>query len=221
MSLVGIRKRYRYGLTTSAMLHRLEGFGIALYPYVVYVEKARPGDAVSELAITRLSGENLEPILARCTLPVDAAQWRQRIDDGEIGLAAEDGNEVVGYAWASLEFFGGVCIGRLFPLAAHEAYLFDLFVRDDYRGRALAIDLRRTMARELAALGRSDFYSYTLWFNTPARRFKQKLKATPVELRFAGRLFSRWSFDVRLRRYGVRTAAPAFAAGHRAADEPL
>lgn len=221
MSFAGIRKLHRYGLTTSVMLHRLGRLGIELCPYVVYLEQAPPGDARPELAIARLSAENLESVLARCGTRVDARQWRQRIADGEIGVTAQEGEAIVGHAWASLRYFGGVSIGRLFPLAGHEAYLFDLFVRDDHRGRGLAIDLRRAMARELAALGRTDFYSYALWFNTPARRFKQKLHATPVELRFAGNLFSQWSFDFRLRRYTTRTAAPAFASTTGGANEPL
>ena len=58
----------------------------------------------------------------------------------------------------------------------------------------------------LRKMGRSRFYSYTDFLNTPARRFKLKLGARNLALRLHLGLFGKWSKTVTLRRYSQETA---------------
>lgn len=203
VSLRGLRRTWERGLLTSAVLNRLRRVGLDFQPYVVYVEKptvvANGSDRGYEAE--RVTEANLDYILDQFPAPLDAKQWRQRVNAGDIGMLSKNGTEMVGYSWASLEYFEGISVTPLFALSAHEAYLFDLYVCPEHRGHGVPLFLRRAMSAQLKRLARTDFYSFTLLFNVPARRFKQTVGATPLEIRLAGRLFASWSFDVRLRRH--------------------
>jgi GNAT superfamily N-acetyltransferase len=135
---------------------------------------------------------------------VNSGKWRDRTESGDHGLLLEHGGDLVGYTWASERWFLGIDNRPLFELAAGEAYLFDTYVENAYRGSGIAGLLRELMCERLASAGRDTFYSFTLVINKSARRFKEKLAASPVELRVRVRLFGRWFADGRLRQWRPR-----------------
>lgn len=188
------------------LLKALRRIGIDLAPYVIYVEqgpmpRASVGQSFEQSLIT---AANIEHVLARYGSEVNAQKWRARVGGGEHGLLLEHGGALVGYTWASESRFLGIDNRPLFELAAHEAYLFDTFVAPGFRGRGIAGLLRELMCSRLEAFGRNTFLSFTLAHNAPARRFKEKLAARPLEMRVRARLFGRWFVDARLRQWQPR-----------------
>ena len=180
-----VRRLWRHGLVTHAVLGKLARLGLRVTPYLVYREPP------STPAPRRLAGLTVEPItdetLARTVAligddaSVKAERWRKALRRGQRGFVLRRGTDFIGYAWADLH----VCRLRRArrPLDPTEAYLRDTFVARRHRGRQLAVLLRQTMYRALAAEGRERFLSASGLFNTPARRFKTRLGARPTELR--------------------------------------
>ncbi len=202
MSLISrIQNRLKYGLLTRSVLLRLRKLNITFTPYFLYLEKdLTPHDDVHTYQVERVTWDNLEHIIEYFPDPtIRLKTWRRRLDAGNSGLLLKDGDEMVGYTWASLKYCRGVAVRPLFELSEKQAYLFDMYVTDAYRGRRIAPLMRQMCYAELGGLGRTELYSISEYFNRPARRFKEKLGAVPVELRLGATLFEHIRFDVRLR----------------------
>ena len=86
-------------------------------------------------------------------------------------------------------------------LSHDEAYLFDMYVDKDFRGMSLAPLLRHHLFQHLTSQGVRRFYSMTAYFNRSSRKFKAKLGARELELRFTIGFWSRLNADFLLRRY--------------------
>jgi hypothetical protein len=61
--------------------------------------------------------------------------------------------------------------------------------------------MRASCYEALSKIGKTRFYGHTDYFNTPARRFKDKLFARDEALRFHVHLWGRWSRTFALRRH--------------------
>jgi GNAT superfamily N-acetyltransferase len=120
--------------------------------------------------------------------------------ENKLCFGARDGSRLVAKMWCDLEAFHYPPNYRI--LASDEAYLFAAYTDPDYRGRDLAPLMRTACYAALQKMGRNRFYSYTEYFNTAARRFKEKLGARNEALRVHIDLFGRWSRTLTLRRYG-------------------
>ncbi len=201
------RRKRRFGLLLRAVNRRVARAGIRINPYLLYLESSAgartndgPGSTYYSTAIIR--EENHGPILDG--LPEGAAKravWRRRIAAGNPGLVLLNEEKIVGYMWASLTVCRGVAVKPLFILKDNQAYLFDTYVVETYRGKGVSGLLRRLMYEELAARGRTEYYSISMYFNRPARVFKEKLGARRVEARLSIDLFGKWLADYRLRSF--------------------
>lgn len=199
-----LKGRLRHGLATQELLDRLGRAGVVFYPYIVF----RECDAGLEPArhtgfeIRRLGQHDTEQLVTVAARTLSRQKVEERFRNGHLAVGAFDGGSLVAYTWCNRTHFGGV--GQKTPrrlLEGHEAYLYDAFTAPDYRGHGLVPQLRSELYRQLAADGRDELYSVSLYFNRSARRFKQKLGARPVELRLSVNLFDRFKRDLRLRRY--------------------
>lgn len=203
----------RFGLTTQRLLGRLRGFGLHISPYYLFRERvpaAPPAAPGAEFRSELLSREDLESAAA-CTAWGTAAEFTGRLDRGHVCVVLKHrdpaGRETIaGYTWADLEEINdAVCRA---PLAAGEAYLYDAFVAEAHRGRALAPYLRYCCYRYLMGQGRERFYSVSDYFNTPAIRFKLKLGAEVARIGLQIEPFGRGPWHWVLRRYPEAPAAP-------------
>jgi hypothetical protein len=201
----------RYGLLTRSVLLRLQRIGIDCMPYILYREGTVQalGDVLgSEYQIERIRPDDVQYIADNFpNADFTAEGWRQRLADRQLGLLVRCGKEMVGYTWADVKECGLGPGKLLFRLAAHQAYLRYTFITNSYRGRALAPALRRRIYEEMAQAGKTELFSVSEYFNTPAKNFKKKLGAVPLELRISVKLFRRWGLDLRLARQGARHAA--------------
>lgn len=201
----------RFGLTTQRLLGRLRTLGLVISPYYLFRERVpddpppAPGAGFRSELLRR---DELDSAAA-CTTWGSVREFAGRLDRGHVCVALKhrtaDGREsIAGYTWADLnEINDAACRA---PLAEDEAYLYDAFVAEAHRGRALAPHLRYCCYQVLRSQGREHFYSVSDYFNTPAIRFKLKLGAEVARVGLQVELFGRGPWHWILRRYPPRGA---------------
>ena len=195
----------RYGLMTRSVLLRLRKIGIEIEPYILYREGASDTEISDrpEYAVTEIEPEDTDNVAAALDdQSITVTAWRDRIASGQLGLLLSRGDEVVRYTWADTMFCSLVNPrNTLFELHDGQAYLRYTYVKKSFRGKDLAPYLRSCMYRKLHDQGYTELLSISEFFNRPARNFKKKLDAVPLQLRVSVQLFHRWGFDARLRHY--------------------
>lgn len=190
-------------MTRYLLLH-LQKIGIDVMPYVVYREHMRSSGAglPSELKIERITINNARYAVNRFPAGNATSEiWLKRITEGDIGLLMSHEGEPVGYTWTDTRTFHLRSAKPLFMLNDKQAYLANTFIVPQARGRRLSLPLRHHMYAELDSMGYEDFFSISEFFNTPAKKFKRRLGATPLELRLSVELFRRWECDIRVYQY--------------------
>jgi GNAT superfamily N-acetyltransferase len=182
-----------------AILRRLRKIGIHLEPFFTVREGGQILPTKSSNFRFDFLAENDFEALVEFSRSEERQVLRSWLDQGKRCFVAWDGSRMIANMWCDFEEFN-------FPpnyrrLDEDEVYLFAAFAHPDYRGQNLAPQMRNRCYAALRSLGRSRFYSYTDYFNVPARRFKEKLGARNETLRLYVRLFGRWSRTITLRTY--------------------
>lgn len=201
-TLTHILGHIKHGLIIHALLSRLAKIGIGFKPYIVYREQyGQPSDADGLSGdIEQITSDNLEQILQDFPEKhFTPRMWRERLAAGDMGMLLKEGDQMIGFTWANLRN----CIYHkpLFKLTDRQAYFKDTYIVKSHRGKGRAVAMRKVTVAALQRLGRKEFFSITEAFNTSARKFKDALPATPMELRLCMVLFSKTLFDIRLREY--------------------
>ena len=173
----------------SAALRLLEPVGIVIRPFVVVQE----GVVAASIAVhPRFVGgfvdeTDLPELVRRGSKNADVC--RERLQRGQLCYAIKDGDRIVAKMWCDLDEINFVPMRR--PLADNEAYLYAAFTDDAVRGQNLAPLMREHCYAALRARGRDVFWSYSDFFNAPARRFKEKLGAVETAMGIYVSLFGR------------------------------
>lgn len=185
----------------AAILRRLARLGLRLHPFLLVREGIEPrradrpdgrfqfgpvtADDIDELL-------RLEPKPARDVLE----RW---FAEGKRCHGVRDGAKLVAKTWSDLAEFNYPPLYR--KLEADEAYLYAAYIDPDYRGHNLAPFMRAECHAVLREMGRTRLWSYTDYYNAPARRFKAKLGAVDAALCLHVDLFGQWSKTLTLRHY--------------------
>lgn len=184
-----------------ALLSRIARLGIHVTPFVTILEGATPLSRPpldAEFRFSELTAADIKDLLElepTCTSDKQLA----RFTEGKRCFGLWHGSRLVAKTWCDLEEITSPWGPR--RLNSGEVYLFSAFSDPSYRGRDLAPALRFACYEALRNCGFTRFYSYSAFFNRPARRFKQKLGGVEQELRLHIGLLDRWSKTVTLKRY--------------------
>jgi len=184
-----------------ALLRRTKWIGIRIDLFITVregetpVEIAQPPRAYNFGFLTEKNIEDLKGLQPR----TDPEKLHTRFREGKLCFGVRDNSRLIAKMWCDLNEFNYPANYR--KLAADEVYLYSAFVDPEYRGHGLAPLMRAAGYASLRELGRSKFYSCTLFFNTASRRFKAKLGAREESLRAHLKLFGKWSTTVTLRHY--------------------
>lgn len=173
----------------AAVLRRLEPLGIVIRPFVV----VREGIVATSIAThPRFVGGFIDesdiPELVRQGSQ-NAEICRERLRRGQLCYAIKDGERIVAKMWCDLGEINFPPTRR--PLAPNEAYLYAAYTDPDVRGQNLAPLMREQCYAALRARGRNVFWSYSDFYNAPARRFKEKLGAIETAVGIHVALFGR------------------------------
>ena len=188
------------------ILDRLSRLGIRLTPYVIVDES--PGElrdydkTVADCEIRPLQAEDMHRVANMPHRKRDLEDVLSRLDAAEC-FGAFIGDSLAGYTWSRSDSIPR-SKSRVYslPLAADQAYVFDMYVDQDFRGMSLAPFLRHKLDQYLSDKGVHRFYSITAYFNRSSRKFKAKLGAREFELRIAVGFWSFVNADFLLWRYG-------------------
>lgn len=188
-----------------ALLRRLEGVGIQLYPYYLIKEEINehtPTDWAAQDAIYETGFATEADVDQLCALEQrrSGEKLQRLLRENKLCFVARKDQHIVGMTWCDLEEFNNDLIK--FPLSAKQSYLFRAFVAHSERGAGLAPFLRYRCYQALNTLGRDEFFSYSDYYNTPAIRFKEKLGGRAVLTGLRLKLFDRYDWNWVLKHYG-------------------
>jgi hypothetical protein len=164
------------------------------------------GDGLEDYTLTVFGPEEVRAIAS--LLP-----WRgetdllQQLQRGNRCFGLKHQGQIAAFVWCDLN----ECSYRWHrvPLRDNEAYLYDQFTLDAFRGRNLAPYLRYRTHDALRRIGRDIFYSATQSFNSSALRLKEKLGGRLLWLAVGIDLFGKVQRHYILRRYADVQPPPA------------
>lgn len=185
----------------SAVLRMLKRLGVGIEIYFTVREDGHA--AVMETRDSSLSTgflhRNDAQQIAEVKYGGGLEQTLRWFDEGKLCFGVKDGSRIVGKMWCDLDAFHFP--PELRKLEPDEAYFFAAAVCDQYRGQNIAPLMRIALSDALRAKSRRRFYSYTEYFNKPARRFKEKLGCRNETLRLYVNLFGKWKRTWTLKQY--------------------
>ena len=182
------------------ILRRLRQAGVRIEPFVtvregvVHLELPDAPDTYHFGFLTSADTEDLLSLEAGASHD-EITRW---FGDGKLCYGVRDGSRLIAKMWCDLDEFSYPPNYR--RLEPDEVYLFAAYTDPAHRGDGLAPLMRAEGYAALRKKGRSRFYSYTDYFNTPARRFKAKLGAREELLRLHIDVLGKWSKTVTLKR---------------------
>lgn len=204
MSLNRILRKARNGIYMQRLLSNLARLGIEITPYNIVREQANAaGSAVAAAAIPDLEVDWLEDHELGEILHLEGKgmldELQQRAANGHRCYVAKLGARVVAKMWCDLqEFHYPPC---QFDLQDNEAYFYAAHTEPGHQGMGISPFLRENCYKALAKEGITNFYSYTEYFNIPAKKFKRKLGARNIALCLHVSLFDHISWNWTLRKY--------------------
>ena len=183
------------------ILWRLGRVGIRITPFISNREglgELDPVDIDGAFEFCELTEADIDDLVS-LDPNHSAARLLEQFRQGKLCFGLRDGSRLVAKTWCDLDEVHSEVGPR--KLNEGEAYLFTAYTDPEYRGRKLAPMLRSACCRELRRRRVSSFYSYSLYFNLPARRFKKKLGAVEEELKVHINLFQKWSRTLTIKTY--------------------
>lgn len=127
---------------------------------------------------------------------LDSTNSRDTVDemfrDGKLCFGVWDDTRLIAKMWCDPDELYHPIEPR--QLDADEVYLQLAYVDPEYRGQNIAPLMRMAGYEALQEIGITRFYSYSMYMNTQARRFKKKLGARSESLTVYIRWFGRWTY---------------------------
>jgi len=188
--------KIRHGLVMDAMVAKLDKIMLrrlrskninVIIPFYLYQEgifgeyckNYRDGSENYEIGFFK--PENMKDI---ASFPRDGwsseKELLTRLSEGHKCYGVKYRGKVAAFTWCNFVNCHSVLYN--FPLKKNEAYLYDAYTTESFRGRGIAPHLRFKLYEVLHKMGRNRFYSISLFFNKSAIRFKKKLYARPLIL---------------------------------------
>jgi len=123
----------------------------------------------------------------------------KRLETGCLCLGLKNRSSIIGHMWCNLSTCDSPLLA--FPLKQNEAYLTGALTIEEYKGKNIAPYLRYHFYKLLHEMGRTELCSVTEYFNKPAIKFKEKLRARPSRLYLYLCFLKRYRTVILLRRY--------------------
>jgi hypothetical protein len=199
---VGIK--IRYGMVLQVIKNRIGRIGIEIIPYYFFQEGAvevkmpRIKGSVTDYTFVFLGPADMKMISLGNT-GFTEQQYLNFLTVGGICLGMKFGDEIAAFMWINLKERGFK--ETIIPLKHDEAYLWNMYTMESFRGMNLAPYLRYKSYEVLKEMRRDKLYSISEYFNTPAIKFKLKLNASRLRLGLYIKLFKKYHWDLTLRTY--------------------
>lgn len=156
---------------------------------------------ISPCEIFLLKPTDLRDISNNEEVPQSEEELLGRLIEGCICIGIRHHDDIAAYMWCNLRKCDFIFLE--FDLKNDEAYLMDARTFSSYRGKHLAPYLRKELYQHLRQIGRTKFYSITMYWNIPAQKFKEKLNAKPQVLFLWVKLLSDYKWAIPLKKYKI------------------
>ena len=198
-------RRIRNGLIVFSFLRVLARCGLYIAPFYLHQEGSFGRDwqdhekCFGEYDKGLLGSKDMKEIAQIPLRKTSEQEFLRRLEEGEKCFGAKYNGKIAAFTWVSFDSCHDIMCK--FKLKVNEAYLFDAYTLEPFRGKGIAPYVRFKCYQWLEALGCERLYSITLFFNTPAMRFKNKLNAKPLMLGLYIRLFRKWCLRWKIKDY--------------------
>ncbi len=200
-----VKEKFRYGVATKVVLDRMAMVGFRVNPFYLIEERlfedlgVKLEEGFESFEISLLGPEDMEEIGRIPGYNPTTDQLLERLDKGQKCFGVKQEGRLAGFTWADLR----ECSDKWckLPVEENEAYLFDAYTLEAFRGKKIAPFMRYYCYRALNQMGRDRFYSISEAFNSPSIRFKSRLKARCLSLWVAVEVFGRFGRCVKLKEY--------------------
>ena len=204
LAKVGIKIEPYYlmqeGFRADKPLYAEKTFTEKTFTEKTFTEKTFTEKTFTEYEFGFLSTKDMAAIAALPDRDVAYDELVGRLQAGQVCFGVKCQEDIVAFTWCDFTECAFSSY-HAFPLRENEAYLFDAYTAESFRGKGIASDTRYRCYQELAKRGKTVLYSRTVSLNAPAMRFKNKLHAEVLESAVLVELFYRWRFSIRLRDY--------------------
>ena len=199
-----IQNKMRHGLAFEAMRCRLERIGIYLTPYY-WVQEGLADTSMPEVkcniedySVSFFGPEEMK-IIGENARGYCQDKLLARLKNGKKCLGMKRGTEIAVFMWIDLDKCN--CEVSEFRLNKNEAYLYDMYTMEAFRGKNIAPYLRYQGYQMLKEIGRDTFYSISDYFNSSSIKFKKKLNAKFIRLVFYISLFGKFRHSFTMKKY--------------------
>jgi hypothetical protein len=199
-----VRTKVRYGMIVHVIRRHILRLGIEISPYYLFIE------GVEKSAVPVIKG--LEPDYSTgIFIPEDMKLMHNNgsgfspedflgfLRTGQKCIGVKYKGEVAAFMWINLSELKYKSFRML--LKSNDAYLWNMYTMDAFRGKNLAPYLRYKSYEILHEMEKDTFYSISEYFNTPAIKFKRKLNARILKLSVYIRLFKKFERNFTLKSY--------------------
>lgn len=196
------QEKIRFGLVFQSIRYRLIRYGFEFTPFYLMQEGINLVEKIpvisgqqNEYSLEFLGDEDMKIVAFNSGLPEERPLYLLKTGQKCVGL--RHNGKITAFLWINLKEieFGSLKM----PLKSNEAYLWDMYTIDSYRGKNLAPFLRFKTYEILKKMGREVLYSVSVCFNKPTIKCKKKLNAKPLKLMMFIELFHnyRWCFKLK------------------------
>ncbi|MBD3246723.1 MAG: hypothetical protein GF333_06890 [Candidatus Omnitrophica bacterium] len=203
--LTQLRDKRKYGLLRQYLRDCAADMGVDLKPFYWIREWTQDGppprlkDDPASYTFEFFGTEEIKRIGQIKGYGFDTEKLLTLFRDGAECYGVKKDGEIAAFTWidCARSNFKGYPV----PMAAHEAYLFNLYTCKPYRGKNMAPYLRYRTYQILRERGITVYYSVTEFFNAPSWKFKQKIHSKILKFGCSLELFRRYFKSWILREY--------------------
>lgn len=211
-----IRKKFRYGMWGLMIQGNLARIGLKFAPYMLFEENRELYETSGEgperrpEPVPRVEGPvpgflertDMGELASHGDYAYSEQQLLERMDSGNRCFGIKKDGKIIAWVWCNHH----TCLHPplRFKIQDHEAYFYDAFTIESFRGKALSPYIRYQLYRFSEEFGRNTAYSVAEYYNTPAVRAQQRMGAVPLQLYFYMELFGRFRWNKLLKDYTRR-----------------
>ena len=197
-----ITDKIKHGLVLDSIRNQIARIGVNISPYYWVQEGMNPTEVpeingtISDYTVGFIEPEEIKKINEDLgTYSVEGLLAYYNAGKKCLGLKYKD--ELASFMFINLTECDFTA--RIIPLKNDEAYLAYMYTMKAFRGKNLAPYLRYRSYEILKKMGRDKIYSVSMFFNSSAIRYKEKLNAKNLKLVMYIEIFKKLNGDLILK----------------------
>jgi hypothetical protein len=196
-----IKSLFKYNIFVKTVLEGMALKGIKIQPYYLVLEQLDENINFSfekefeGYTCGYLTREEMEEVSSCRNWGHSAEFYVDRMNIGQKCFGVKYTGSLAAFLWIDVKECNFK--GKKFKLKTNEAYFYDQWTVEKYRGKKIASFIRLQCYRTLNREGRNVFFSISEVFNKPAIKFKQRLGAKNIKIGIYIELFKKYGWSLK------------------------